>query len=184
MPKSITFLALACLAFSPVMGQNESPKDIHLVPTLNMGFHVNLDDFFVDAGIGAEDRISGIGMALNFAFRPYYKKVQIHEEGNIIRQWKEKKYYLSFDLYKRLVPFSVGNMQASFILGGKTGYLFGDYLGTKQRPKAGITFCPFGGLSMDVGGAFVQLSYLYFSDRLATVPDGRLMFTLLIPLKQ
>jgi len=146
-------------------------------PTINCGILVNLQDIYIDFGAGAFEHTSKLGAQLNFAFRPYYKKVQLYEEPNIIRQWKEKKYCLSLDIYKRLLEFDLAKINSSFLLGAKTGYLFGDYRGTRLRPKAGMTFNPFVGVSFDLNGISLDLAYLYFSDRLASVPNGRLMLS-------
>lgn len=158
------------------------PEQINFVSTINFGFQANLKDFYVDFGGGVEETKTKIGAQFNFAFRPFYKKVQINESGNVIRQWKEKKFFLSVDLYKRFLPFDLGLMPTSFIGGVKTGYLFGKYRGTRQRPQAGITLSPFIGVAFDLDGVYLQASYLYFNDRLASVPDGRLMVSFLFPL--
>jgi hypothetical protein len=84
---------------------------------------------------------------------------------------------LSLDIYKRLLQFDLAKINASFLLGAKTGYLFGDYRGTRLRPKAGYTFNPLIGISFDLNGISLDLAYLHFSDRLASVPDGRLMLS-------
>ena len=148
-----------------------------IFPTFNLGLQANLNDFYLDFGVGAEENKSRIGAQLNFAFRPFYKKVQINQEPNIIRQWKEKKYFISCDVYKRILDFELGSISAGFLAGVKTGYLFGDYRGTRERPKAGITVNPFVGVGLDLDGVFLQISYLQFNDRLASVPNGRLMFS-------
>lgn len=156
---------------------------LELVPTTSMGVHVNLQDFYLDFGAGAYEQNSKIGAQLNCSFRPFYKKVQIYQEANIIRQWKEKKYLISLDLYKRILEFNVAQIRSSLIAGAKTGYLFGDYRGTRERPQSGFTINPYIGISLWLNGVFVDLAYLYFNDRIATVPDGRLMVSLNIPIK-
>jgi hypothetical protein len=173
-------LVLTCLHASAQEEKTYEPIDF--VTTFNLGIHANLNDFYVDFGGGIEEARTKIGAQFNFAFRPFYKKVQINESANVIRQWKEKKFFLSIDLYKRFLPFELGLMPASFIGGVKTGYLFGNYRGTKQKPHAGITLSPFLGISFDLDGIYLQASYLYFNDKLASVPDGRLMLSFLFPI--
>ena len=75
--------------------QKSSESSIKFLPTLNLGTLVNFQDIYIDFGAGAFETKTKLGAQLNFAFRPYYKKVQIYEEANVIRQWKEKKYCLN-----------------------------------------------------------------------------------------
>ena len=167
-----------------LIGYAQDSEERLVVPTMNFGFHANLKDFYVDLGGGAEETSTRIGAQLNFAWRPFYKKVQIHESANVIRQWREKKFFISLDVYKRLLRFGMGpKTEAHFILGAKTGYLFGDYKGTKQRPEAGITINPFGGVGFDLNGAYVAVQMLVFNDKLDSVQNQRLMVSLNLPLK-
>ena len=156
---------------------------LNIVPTISTGIHVNLQDFYLDFGAGAFEPKSKIGVQLSCSFRPFYKKVQIHQQANIIRQWKEKKYLVSVDLYKRILKFHLSqSLNSSFLAGAKSGYLFGDYLGTRERPKAGLTINPFLGFSIWLIGMNLDVTYLLFNDRLASVPNSRLMFALNIPI--
>ncbi|MBT5401912.1 MAG: hypothetical protein HOH13_08245 [Crocinitomicaceae bacterium] len=164
-------------------GTTETKFKLNVVPTISAGMHVNFQDFYLDFGAGAYDQKSRIGAQLSCSFRPFYKKVQIHQQSNIIRQWKEKKYLVSLDLYKRLLKFHLSNtLNSSFLTGAKSGYLFGDYLGTRERPKAGLTINPFVGFSIWLNGINLDVTYLFFNDRLASVPNSRLMFSLNIPI--
>ncbi len=172
-------VGLICLV-QHINAQDEVQSNANVLPMFTMGFHANPNDFYVDFGAGAEETNSRIGASVNFAFRPYYKKVQTAEATNIIRQWKEKKFFISLDTYKRILSVPLGTGEASFALGAKTGYLFGDYKGTKQRPQAGFTVNPFGGFTWFVDGVYLQLSYLHFTDRLDSVPDSRLMFSICV----
>ena len=52
-------------------------------------FDFNFDDLFWSFSGGIEDVQNEWGAKLNFEFRPFKKKVQIREDNNIIRQYKE-----------------------------------------------------------------------------------------------
>ena len=162
--------------------QKSSESSLKFLPTLNLGTLVNFQDIYIDFGAGAFETKTKLGAQLNFAFRPYYKKVQIYEEANVIRQWKEKKYCLNLDVYKKLLEFHIAKTNTHFLLGVKTGYLFGDYRGTRQRPAAGFTFNPYAGISLNLNGIHLALAYQYFNDHLASVPDSRFLisFTILL----
>jgi hypothetical protein len=137
-------------------------------------FDFNMDDLFWSFSGGIEDVQNEWGAKLNFEFRPFKKKVQIREDNNIIRQYKEVKYFISLDVDKRFLHFNLWGTDTQFFIGTRTGFLLGNYKGTKANRKPTFITTPMTGLcfnfSEDVN---FKIGYIYFSDGLVNVPDSR-----------
>lgn len=140
----------------------------------------NAKDWYTGLALGVEDRGYEWGARLGFCFRPFYKKTQVFQE-NIVRQYREQKYFLSLDLDKRFVHFDVGiDGQIQFFAGVKAGFLFSNYRGTKNDASTFGLIAPLGGVCYSFDDTFfVKAGYCLFNDRVREVPDNRISLTLL-----
>ncbi len=131
--------------------------------------------------VGAEDLGYEWGARLGFNFRPFYKKTQIADDNNIVRQYREQKYFLSLDLDKRFLHFDVAQSKLQLFAGLKTGFLFGNYKGTQNNSKTYAILAPMAGVCFNHDNTFfIKAGYCHFSDRVTEVPDGRITLTLLL----
>lgn len=160
-----------------------SSKKINIVPTLSINNDFNLQDYMVGLSAGIEDLGFEWGARVGFNLRPFYKKVQIKSENNIVRQYREQKYLISLDLDKRFLHFDVFGYKLQLFGGVRTGLLLGNYKGTKIDADKFFIAAPFGGLCLnfnDVG--YLKLGYMQFNDHLTNVSDSKIMLTGIINL--
>ena len=137
-------------------------------------FDFNLDDFYWSISGGVEDITYEWSAKLNFEFRPFEKKVQIIETDNVIRQYKEVKYFISIDIDKRFLNFHLWGARTQFFVGTRTGFLFGNYKGTRADDKPNFITTPMAGICFHFNeNANLKLGAIYFSDGLVSVPDAR-----------
>jgi hypothetical protein len=162
---------------------SKTPKHIEIVPTLSLNNDFNLQDYMVGLSAGIEDLGFEWGARVGFNLRPFYKKVQIKSDNNIIRQYREQKYLISLDLDKRFLHFDVFGYKLQLFAGVRTGLLLGNYKGTKLDAEKYFVAAPFGGFCLnfnDVG--YLKLGYMQFNDHLTTVSDSKIMLTGIINL--
>lgn len=165
-------------------GENsKTSKHIEIVPTLSINNDFNLQDYMVGVSAGIEDLGFEWGARVGFNLRPFYKKVQIKSDNNIVRQYREQKYLISLDLDKRFLHFDVFGYKLQLFAGVRTGLLLGNYKGTKIDADKFFVAAPFGGLCLnfnDVG--YLKLGYMQFNDHITTVSDSKIMLTGIINL--
>jgi hypothetical protein len=155
-------------------------KPLDIKPSLSVVNDINLQDWYLGFTGGIEDMNNEWGVRLGFNFRPFRKYVQIQESDFIIRQYREKKYYLYLDIDKRFIHFPIGSADVQFFAGIRPGYLFGDYSGTRNDATPYWLLAPMGGVSAKFGESFyLKAAYLHISDRLINVSDGRISLTAL-----
>lgn len=147
-------------------------------------FDFNFDDLFWSFSGGIEDVQNEWGAKLNFEFRPFKKKVQIREDNNIIRQYKEVVYFISLDLDKRFLHFNLWRTDTQFFAGTRTGFLLGNYKGTNANRKPKFITTPMVGLCFNFSDEVnLKVGYIHFSDGLVNVPDSRVTLGLNFILK-
>jgi len=147
-------------------------------------FDFNFDDLFWSFSAGIEDVQNEWGAKLNFEFRPFKKKVQIREDNNIIRQYKEVKYFISIDVDKRFLHFNLGGADTQFFIGTRTGFLLGNYKGTKANREPTFITAPMAGLCFNFSEEVnFKVGYIHISDGLVNVPDSRVTLGLNFILK-
>ena len=151
-------------------------------PTLSpLKFNFNFSDLYLGISTGIEDIGFQWGARLNFEFRPFYKKVSVSESQFVTRQYREKKYFLSLDLDKRFGHYNVWGEHLQFFVGAKTGFLMGNYKGTRNDAENHLVIGPMAGACINVEErVLVKLGYLYFDDRLINVPNHRVIYALQI----
>ncbi|MFT7158586.1 MAG: hypothetical protein ACI8Q1_003619 [Parvicella sp.] len=158
---------------------------LDIVPTLSLNNDFNLQDWYTGISGGIEDLSYQWGARLGFNFRPFRKRIQVLEDNNIIRQYHERKYFLSLDLDKRLGHIAIKNQHLQFYVGVKSGLLMGNYAGTRNDADAHFVAAPVAGACLNVGDTFfLKLGFNYFQDRLFNVDDGRINFSLIFILNQ
>jgi len=142
-------------------------------------FDFNTNDLFWSVNGGIEDVQNEWGAKLNFEFRPFEKKVQIREDNNIIRQYKEVKYFISIDVDKRFLHFNLWGTDTQFFIGTRTGFLLGNYKGTKTNRKPTFITTPMAGICFHASeNVNFKVGYIHFSDGLVNVPDSRVTLSL------
>ena len=81
--------------------QEEQPtynQDFNLCASLSIFNNTfNFNDYYYGFSMGVEDLGYQWGARFNFQFRPFYKRVQIQETDFLIRQYREKKYFISIN---------------------------------------------------------------------------------------
>lgn len=147
-------------------------------------FDFNMKDLFWSFSGGIEDVQNEWGAKLNFEFRPFQKKVQIREDNNIIRQYKEVVYFISIDVDKRFLHFNLWGADTQFFIGTRTGFLLGNYKGTNANRKPTFITAPMAGLCFNLSeDTNFKVGYIHFSDGLVNVPDSRVTIGLNFILK-
>ncbi len=153
-------------------------KPLDIKPSFSLVNDINIQDWYFGFSAGIEDMNNEWGVRLGFNFRPFRKYVQIQENDFLIRQYREKKYYLYLDLDKRFIHFPIGSADVQFFAGIRPGYLFGDYSGTRNDATPYWLIAPMGGVSAKFGNSFyLKTAYIHMSDRLINVSDGRISLT-------
>jgi hypothetical protein len=143
---------------STFSGYNEGVS-IHPMMSFNNDF--NLQDWYLGASGGIEDIGYQWSAKLSFGFRPFKKSVQFQENDYIIRQYQEKKYFISLDLDKRFGHFNLFGVHTQFFAGSKNGILLGTYAGTRKNPEPVWVIAPTAGICFNFDDAtFVKLGYL------------------------
>jgi hypothetical protein len=156
---------------------------LDIVPTLSINNDFNFQDWYMGVSGGIEDLSYQWGARLGFNFRPFRKRIQVLEGNNIIRQYHERKYFLSLDLDKRLGHIAIKNQHLQFYVGLKSGLLMGNYSGTRDDADSHFVAAPVAGACLNVDDAFfLKLGFNYFQDRIFNVDDGRINFSLIFKL--
>ena len=177
----IAFILLSNLIVCAQLDE-KSKREFNIVPSLSINNDFNAQDWIFGISAGVEDIGYKWGARLGFNLRPFYKKVQI-KEGTIIRQYREQKYFLSLDLDKRFLKFDIIGAEIQFFAGLRSGFLFGNYKGTREDAKAFGVLAPMCGLCYNLDDAFfVKVGYCLFSDRLNEVSDSRITATVVFAL--
>ena len=184
--KPIVFLLILFKVFFSFT-QNEtslkSNKQMKIVPTISLNNDFNLQDYMVGISSGIEDVNYEWGARLGFNLRPFYKKVQIKSENNIIRQYREQKYFISFDVDKRFLHFDLLGYKLQLFAGVRTGLLLGNYKGTKVDAEKHFVAAPFGGFCFNFNDlGYLKLGYMQFNDHLTNVSDSKIVLTGIINL--
>lgn len=157
-------------------------KQIELVPSLSINNDFNFQDWYLGFSGGVEDIQYEWGARIGFNFRPFYKKVQI-KDGNIVRQYREQKYFLSLDLDKRFLHFDFSKTKLQLFAGIKTGYLMGNYKGTQNDSEKYWVIAPMGGVCFNFDDVvFLKAGYTLFNDRLINVSDSKITLTAIFTL--
>jgi opacity protein-like surface antigen len=166
---------------SSYSGYNETVR-IHPIMSLNNDF--NLQDWYLGVSGGIEDVGYQWSAKLSFGFRPFKKSVQIQENEYLIRQYQEKKYFLSLDLDKRFGHLNLFGLHTQFFAGTKNGILFGTYAGTKKNPTPVWVIAPMAGVCFNFDDAiFAKIGYQFMQDQLVNVDNNRISLTFTFILK-
>lgn len=175
------FLLLHLCVFAQ-LDDTPSKKQFDIVSSLSINNDFNGDDWYLGFSAGAEDLGYEWGARLGFNFRPFYKKVQVRDANDIIRQYREQKYILSLDLDKRFLHFDFIDFQLQFFAGVRTGFLFGNYKGTQINSKTYGILAPMGGVCLNFNNRLmIKAGYMHLNDRISNVSDSRATITLLFP---
>ena len=165
-----------CLfSFSVINSQTdfENNKRIELqtaVSFCNNTFTYN--DYYYGWSMGIEDVGFKWGARFNFQLRPFFKRSQIRESETIIRQYRERKYFVSIDIDKRLFNWEIGEIDGQLFLGTQIGFLLGDYKGTRNNAAKVFNTAPVFGFCLDFNdGLMIKLGAVYLKDNLLEVPD-------------
>jgi hypothetical protein len=166
---------------SSFSGYNES---VVIRPIMSINNDFNLQDWYLGFSGGVEDIGYQWGAKLSFGFRPFKKSVQFQENDYIIRQYQEKKYFLSIDLDKRFGHFNLFGVHTQFFAGSKNGILLGTYAGTRKNPEPVWVLAPTAGICFNFDDtAFIKLGYLFMQDKLVNVDNNRMSLTFTFTLK-
>lgn len=151
--------------------------------TINNDF--NLQDWYLGASGGVEDISYQWGAKLSVGFRPFRKKIQLEENDNIIRQYRERKTFISLDLDKRLGHLDLFGLHTQFYIGCKNGVLLGNYSGTKRNAEPVWVIAPFAGFCFNFDDkTFIKFGYLFMNDKLYNVDNNRISLTFSFLLNQ
>lgn len=127
--------------------------------------YANKKDVLLDFGIGMDDIGYDYTARLNFAFRPYTKRVLSEIEEKEWRQYWERLYIISLDLEKRFNFMIFGdNNRFGPYLATKIAYFLADYRGMSKHPNAGFKFIPSTGLGIQFGHSTYSLGYLFLNN--------------------
>lgn len=161
----------------------EYNQEVHIIPSFSLNNEFNTDDWYTGLSGGVEDIGYQWGARLGFQFRPFRKKIQVIESDNFIRQYQERKYLIFLDLDKRFAHFGIKNAHIQFYAGARGGLLMGNYSGTKNDADNHWVAAPFAGLCANIDeNVFFKLGYMYFTDHLLNVDDGRINFSIIFNL--
>jgi len=145
----------------------------------------NTKDYYWGFSMGVEDLGFQWGARFNFQFRPFFKRTLVRESSTVIRQFREKKYFISFDFDKRFGNFDLGNVQTQLFIGTQCGVLLGNYRAARSSADAIFNLVPIAGLSFNLGDdTFLKIGFCYFRDKLIEVPDGKVSINLIFTLKE
>lgn len=145
----------------------------------------NANDYYYGFSMGVEDLGYEWGARFNFQFRPFFKRTLIQENSSTIRQYREKKYFISLDFDKRFFHFDLAGAQAQLFVGTQLGFLLGNYRAARASANPLFNAVPLGGLSFSFKEAvFLKIGFCYFRDELIEVPDGKIILNLIFTLKE
>jgi hypothetical protein len=185
----LTFFLITLLSICNFWSQ-ENKKSIYnnevkISPIFSINNDFNLQDWYLGASGGIEDIGYQWGAKLSLGFRPFRKKIQLEEPNNIIRQYRERKVFLSLDIDKRLGHFDLFGVHTQFYFGSKNGVLFGNYSGTKRNAEPVWVIAPFGGICFNFDDVtFIKIGYMFLNDKLYNVDNNRISFTYTFLLNQ
>lgn len=172
-------LLLLCFQLPAQISEKKPRPQSEIVASASINNDFNLKDWYLGFSAGVEDKGFGWGARLGFNFRPFYKKTQI-ADGIIVHQYREQKYFLSLDLDKRFLHFDVAEGTSLQLFAGlKTGFLFGNYKGTKNDAPVHGILAPMGGICLNRNDSFfIKAGYCLFNDYVREVPDSRITLSL------
>jgi hypothetical protein len=76
------------------------------------------------------------------------------------------------------------NKHFQFFLGARTGFLMGNYSGTKNDAENHWVIAPVGGICFNFNdNSFIKIGYNHFTDHLLNVDDGRISLSFIFNLK-
>jgi hypothetical protein len=170
------FVFLSLILFPFLLSAAEEGIPSRFRPAATIGFNFNPSDFFLGFSGGIEDTEKKWGAKLSFDFRPYFGKVQIEEDQNVINQYYERKYLVSMDVEKRLFELKILGRNYSPFAAVRTGYLFGNYRGLRKAPEAFWIVSPVAGISLVTETAHWKLAYSRLNTRNIQIPADRIVF--------
>jgi len=189
--QQLTFLFFISLFFSTYCAQDQDAAfdleedaiiynngfEIKKSFSINNDFH--FQDWYFGFSGGIEDVSYQWGAKLSVAIRPFRKKVQILQDNNVIRQYHERKYFISLDLDKRLGHFKMMDQHFQLYFGAKSGVLLGNYAGTRNDAINHWIVAPMAGICLNIDdNTFIKLGYIHIKDHLLNVIDGRINFSI------
>jgi hypothetical protein len=171
-----TFIRLGfCLLLAGGINSRVSAQsDVWVAPTFGFGTNFNLDDVFLTFNGGIESPKANGSVTAGFALRPGSKKVQIEQPGDVIFQYRERRYMLSLGLEKRvkMIEFSEEtSLQGLVMLHG--GFTFGDFRGTAMHPSNSLLLSPGAGFGLRLKYALVKLGYQYLPLETSSISPHR-----------
>lgn len=177
------------LVFTISRGQNEWKstynQSLDIQPSFALNNDFNTDDWYTGVSGGIEDKGYQWGVRLGFEFRPFRKKIQIAESNNYVKQYLERKYFIHLDLDKRFGHFGIGKAHLQFYAGVRSGFLMGNYSGTRNDAENHWVASPFAGVCLNSNDAiYLKLGYQYFNDHLLNVDDGRVNIMVVFMINQ
>ncbi len=145
----------------------------------------NSKDYYYGFSMGIEDLGYEWGARFNFQFRPFFKRTLIQDSPNLIRQYREKKYFISVDLDKRFLNLDFSGVKTQLFIGTQVGFLLGNYRATRISAPALFNVVPVGGVSFNFKyNNFLKIGYCYLRDNLIEVPDGKVVVNFVFTLKE
>jgi len=178
------FISLClCIIFGSSNMAQEGTKSnynqgVDFVPIFSINNDFNLQDWYIGVSGGIEDVGYQWGAKLSVGMRPFRKKIQLDEGNNVIRQYQERKTFISIDLDKRLGHLDLFGLHTQFFLGSKNGVLLGGYSGTTRNAETVWTIAPFGGICFNMDDSiFIKAGYMFLNDKLVNVDNNRISLT-------
>ena len=187
MKKVFIFIAIVLsLSFYAQEESNTYNQEFNLCASISVFNNTfNFNDYYYGFSMGVEDLGYQWGARFNFQFRPFYKRVQIQETDFLIRQYREKKYFISIDLDKRFLHINLGGADAQVFMGTQIGYLLGNYRGTRNNAERIFNIVPMGGLCVNVKETtFIKVGFCYLKDQLIEVPDVKFILNVVFALPE
>lgn len=172
-----------CILFGTSNMAQETTKSnynqgVDFVPIFSINNDFNLQDWYLGVSGGIEDIGYQWGAKLSVGMRPFRKKIQLDEGNNVIRQYQERKTFISLDLDKRLGHLDIFGLHTQFFVGSKNGVLLGGYSGTTRNAETVWTIAPFGGICFNMDDSiFIKAGYMFLNDKLVNVDNNRISLT-------
>ena len=177
------FILIICFSQTEELESNRKFSPVSSISFFNNTF--NTKDYYYGFSMGVEDLGYEWGARFNFQFRPFFKRTLIQENSSTIRQYREKKYFISLDFDKRFFHFDLAGAQAQLFVGTQLGILLGNYRAARASAKPLFNAVPLGGLSFHFKkDIFLKIGFCYFRDDLIEVPDGKVILNLIFTLKE
>lgn len=144
-------------------------------PTFSVRQSANLEDYILGLSIGASTPARNLILFSSFDFRPYRKKIQEKQSGNLYYQYAEQRFFLGLGaeyLYR------LNNKNRGVFANLNGNYTWGNYGGTSAKPQKGYHLVPRAGFFMSFfkRTTFVKLGYEYLNTK-SEVLEHRLFFS-------